>query len=166
MHSVPFWTVLIFESKNSSRVRGMGLLVVSQRKKEEKIMNLRRQRVEVSKVFEITDGICYLLYSYSSLGFCSWSCSSLCYSVNTLLCFAYPNDVTSVVNHFTSLFLLLFIDFSLLIFAQFLPFVSLLLEWCPFEQSFLSCAFVIYSRSCLSSNTYICISLSHKLASL
>ena len=129
-------------------------------------MNLRRQRVEVSKVFEITDGICYLLYSYSSLGFCSWSCSSLCYSVNTLLCFAYPHDVTSVVNHFTSLFLLLFIDFSLLIFALFLPFVSLLLEWCPFEQCFLSYAFVIYSRNCLSSNTYVCTSLFHKLASL
>ena len=47
MHSVPFWAVLIFESKNSSRVRGMGLLVVSQRKKEEKIMNLRRQRAEI-----------------------------------------------------------------------------------------------------------------------
>ena len=91
-------------------------------------MNLRRQRVDTSKVFEITDGICYLLYSYSSLGFCSWSCSSLCYSVNTLLCFAYPNDATSVVNHFTSLFLVLFIDFSLLIFALFLPFVSLLLN--------------------------------------
>ena len=73
MHSVPFWAVLIFESKNSSRARGMPLFVVKQRKKEEKIMNLRRQRVEISKVFEITDGICYLLYSYSSLGFCSWS---------------------------------------------------------------------------------------------
>ena len=108
--------------------------------------------------------ICYiliLLYVFV-LGFVV----HFCYGVNTLLCFAYPHDVTSVVNHFTSLFLLLFIDFSLLIFAQFLPFVSLLLEWCPFEQSFLSCAFVIDSRSCLPSNTYVCTPLFHKLASL
>ena len=48
MHSVPFWAVLIFESKNSSRARGMTLFVVNQRKKKkEKTMNLRRQRAEI-----------------------------------------------------------------------------------------------------------------------
>ena len=101
-------------------------------------MNLRRQRVEVSKVFEITDGTCYLLYSYSSLSFFVLGIViHFCYCVNALLCFAYPVMILFnccfSCNHFTSLFVLLFIDFSLLIFALFLPFVILLLEWCPLE---------------------------------
>ena len=71
MHSVPFQADLIFESKNSSRARGMSLFVEHKGKKE-KTMNLRRQRNEISKIFEIADGVCYMLYSYSSSGFCSF----------------------------------------------------------------------------------------------